>query len=465
MLLFIPSTNPSVKLMSSLASWLNSQGMESALVVNPQQQDYLRSVEKCSHTILDFKTLRPIRINSVTPASAVTGKDPFTPPLAAVRTSRLQALHQVNNSLVIAVLAAYWLLQILRFRLLWSKRIRALGCRVAFVWGDNAGTTNGELLNLMKNSGAMLVHLPVAISDQNIIARLRSGSNIYRLTPRTAILSRLLARFFPGQAFDFESGRILYYHPSEAWAMALLGVLPLAPWILGGSRADFVYLADTAQRDYWIKRGTPANNARVIGNLDKQDAKSEMIRLCKSHEILLRQQKRLVLINMPNLVEHSVISDWDQFWIEVRKMLTPCIQNDVLMVVSLHPKSEPRNYDWLERAYGCLVTKGDIGAWIGLADLYVSACSTTELIASELGVPVIDIGAIYMFESEVLHLMPNICFVSDYDEYRLEIRKVLDVPKVQPARFREVDEIVGTGEVGPFQRVKELLATEILGNH
>ena len=398
MIVFIPSTSPSVKVMSTLASWFSVRGLPSALVANSQQQILLRSVGELNHEILDFKTLQPVELDQQdkvsAPPNSVTSFATYT---KAKHSYSLKALHQKNNSFAISVLAIYWALQILRFRLLWSRPVRALKCQVVFIWGDNAGTTNGELLRLLKRSGATLIHLPVSLSDQNIIARLRLNSDVYKVTSRKPIMTALLIRCFPEQAFNFDGGRILYYHPGEAWAMALLGALPSRPWILGESRADFVCLADTVQSDYWRNRGTRGEKIRVIGNLDMHDLGRDIGYLRDTYFSLFTHRKRLVLVNMPNLVEHSVMSDWPQFWADVSKIMAPFAGEDLQVVINLHPKSEPKRYAWLEQSFGCLVTQGNIGAWIGFADLFISCCSTTELIAGELGVPVVDIGAIYFF--------------------------------------------------------------------
>ena len=56
-ILFIPSTNPSVKLMSSLAGWFAMRGHDVALVANLDQQHYLQSLGAAGHAVLDFKML------------------------------------------------------------------------------------------------------------------------------------------------------------------------------------------------------------------------------------------------------------------------------------------------------------------------------------------------------------------------------------------------------------------------
>jgi len=413
---------------------------------------------------LDFKTLQPVEIDSA-PISLESESDRSAKQSPRLRIKTwLLIMHKKNNSIAMVALTVYWLLQMMRFRMKWSRQVRSLSCKVAFIWGDNAGTTNGELLNLLKKSGSVLVHLPVALSDQNIIAQLRFHSNVYRIPLDQPLVSRLLHRCFPEQALTYKGRKVFYYHPSEAWAMALLGILPRKPWILGSSLADYVLLADDAQRTYWTDRGLSARKVRVIGNLDMQEILQSEACLKKSNSRFLNQQKRLVLINMPNLVEHSIFTDWRQFWVEVDKILRPYMHENLLLVVSLHPKCDRRNYAWLEKKYACIVVQEEIGGWISLADLYISACSTTELIAGELEVPVVDIGAIFLFESEVLRLIPTINFVSNYGDYEDEAKKFLANYHERPKRFRSSGQRSGVQTDKPYQNLERLLRTEILVN-
>lgn len=425
-ILFIPSTQPSVKLMSSLAAWLSARGHESGLVVNQDQQVYLRSLGVPKHGVLDFKTLIPVPSSHwQRGAGQPDTTESKNSRSVAAREGWLSRMHRSPRTVAIAVLSLYWVLQILRFRWLWRRRVSGLGCRAAFIWGDNAGTTNGELLNLLRAHGAKLVHLPIALTDQNIIARLRAGSPALRCDAGSSGLSRWLVRLYPDQGFDFEGCRLFYYHPSEIVAMALLSTLPAKPWLLGGSRADYIGLSDTAQREYWRVRGQEQAKVRLIGHLDLQEVVQDRRRLMRTYPDVFVPVKPLILVNMPNLVEHNVIRDWSEFWHEVQKMLEPLLHAQVSLVINLHPKADKANYAGLTQTYQALVTQSDIAAWIGLADLYISVCSTTELIAAEMQVPVLDLGPIYGFESDVLKALPGIQFFNAYEDYGLEVKSRL----------------------------------------
>lgn len=448
--------------MGNFAEWLSARGHSVAIVANNDQQRFLKSTGMTGCKVLDFKTLKPVAtevlppppLGPISPVSRTGG--------VATSLSRwIAKLHSNGGSLVIFILAMYWTLQILRFRWLWQREVAKHKCEIAFIWGDNAGTTNGELLNLLKARGALLVHLPIALSDQKIIARLRVGSEVFQIGSGSGVVSRALAHLYPGQVIHFELSRMFYYHPSEIFAMALLGALPAKPWVLGASRADIVCFADINQRDYWVNHGLEASKTRIVGNLDLQEIALDIARLCRNHPSLFEQSCPLVLINMPNLVEHNVLSDWESLWVHVRKMFAPFNNHKVELVVNLHPKSDLLNYTWLTQNYGCLLTQGNIGAWIGLADLYVSLCSSTETIASDFGVPVLDIGLIFGFESEVLKSLPNITFLNSYKAYETEVQSKLAELTDQPRRFhaREGNTLIGL--ISPYDKIKSIVDTEL----
>ena len=445
--------------MSNFAGWMSARGHSVAIVANYDQQRLLKSLGTTDCKVLDFKTLKPVATGVSAASPGRTSSVSRAGRVAASLARRIARWQSSSGSLAIVLLAIYWALQILRFRWLWRREVARLNCDVAFVWWDNAATSNGELLNLLKGCGALLVHLPVALSDQKIIARLRADSEVMQIGPRSGLVSRALAHFYPDQVLNFEFRMLFYYHPAEILAMALLGALPAKPWVLGASRADIVCFADINQCDYWVKHGLDAGRARIVGNFDLQDVALDIARLCRSHPCLFEQTTPLVLINMPNLVEHNVMSDWDLFWTHVHKMFVPFDDYKVEMVVNLHPKSDPVNYAWLADAYGCLVTQSDIGAWISLADLYVSLCSSTETIASDFGVPVLDIGLIFGFESDVLKSLPNITFLDSYQDYETAARSQLADFTEQPRRYHALED--STSLISPFHKVNSLVDMKI----
>ena len=463
MILFLPSSNPSLELMSKVARWMFEQGHSVAIVANNNQQCLLKDLGEPGCEVLDFKTLK--RVDKEMPPFKSQSQNSSKSLISIVLASlvrKIEEWHSSKGSLVIVILAIYWALQSLRFRFLWRREVVRLNCSVAFIWWDNAATSNGELLNLLKAQGALLVHLPIALSDRKIIARLRAGSEVMQIGAQSALVSRALAFFCPDQVFNFESHRLFFYHPAEILAMALLRNLPSKPWVLGASRADIVCFTDIYQRDYWVKCGLDVQRARIVGNLDLQDIALDISRLFNDHARLFKRVIPLVLINMPNLVEHNTLPNWDSFWALVYKMFAPLVGHEVEIVVSLHPKSDPNNYIWLTERYGCLVTQGNIGAWIGCADLYISMCSSTEIIANDFGVPVLDIGLIFGFESDVLRSLPKITFLDNYQDYEKVARSQLDDLTKQPRRFQKIGSRSSmTASISPFEELKSIIDTEI----
>lgn len=448
--------------MSHFAEWLSIRGYSVAIVANNAQQRFLESMPITGRKVLDFKTLELVTneiLPSTSPRTALSVSGVGR--AAATFADWVAKLHTSSRSHAIVILAIYWALQILRFRWLWRDQLATLNCDVAFIWGDNAGTTNGELLNLLKARGTALVHLPVALSDQKIVARLREKYEVLQIGAGSAWVSRALAHLYPDQVIQSGSSKLFYYHPSEIFAMALLGVLPPKPWVLGASRADIVCFADMNQRDYWVNHGLSAVKTRVVGNLDLQNIAFDIARLCRSRTELFEQPNPLVLVNMPNLVEHKVLSDWHSFWVHVDKIFAPFKNRNVEIVVNLHPKSDSLDYEWLTQHYGCLVTQGDIGAWIAVADLYVSLCSSTETIASVFGIPVLDIGLIFEFESEVLESLPNVTSLSSYEAYETAVQSKLAELIDRPRRFNVREGNIAISPISPYDKIKSIIDTEL----
>jgi len=407
--------------MAALAGWLSARGYEVKMVVNPQQKIYLKNIADVDgFQLIDFKSLQ--NISSSVPQKHLqndngVSEQTFSPSDLSWFRRKLASLHHNSSSVAIIILGIYWMLQTLRFRILWRKEVVRMGVDRVFIWGDNAATTNGELLNLLKANGAKLIHLPVSLTDQDIIARLRRDFKIQQVDSGSTWIAKFLAKLYPDQLYSYKGRRLFYYLPSEILAMSLLGKLPSKPWILGGSKADQVWLSSSSEFDYWMQRGLKSSKVSVIGSLDLQGCGEAVKKIRQNHGGLFEGDRPLVLINMPNLIEHGVFSDWGRLWFEVSLMLKPFTNKEINVVVNLHPKSDYQKYEHLEKLYSCSVVQGDIGAWISISDLYMSACSTTELIAAEFDVPVLDIGRIHGFETEILNRLKNVQFYHTYDEY------------------------------------------------
>jgi len=451
--------------MSDLAGWLCQKGYIASLVVSPPQIEYLRTLPRPKHPILDFKTLHPISWQPKDEAKQgedIKVNSQFSTGLISSLNRYRDYLQSQNTSPAIILLAVYWMLQMLRFQWLWRRRVPKLKCQVTFIWGDNAGCVNGQLQDMLKASGARLVHLPVALMEQDLIACLRVKPGPFRLNQHSTWISKCLASSFPNQLYDYKGYRLYYYHPTEILAMYLLRRLPVNPWVLGGVRADYVVLQDSYQLDYWQSKGMDIKKGRVVGDLSLMNLHTGVGRLVSGFPELFEQRIPLILINMPNLIEHNTFNDWELFWKEVDKMLSPFTNMSVELVVNLHPKCVMNKYAWLKERYACRVTQGDIAAWIAMADLYVSACSTTEITASDMSVPVFDIGTIYGFESSVLNKMPYIRFFSTYIDYAQNIEDWRNHIDDVPRRFLYEKDDLRMQYSNPFEKLMHLIENELL---
>jgi hypothetical protein len=255
----------------------------------------------------------------------------------------------------------------------------------------------------------------------------------------------------------FQLEDIFYYHPAEIVAMAILGNLPAQPWVLGGSRADVVCFSDSMQLEYWVDRGLTRSKTEVIGNLDLHDLEKQIGRVLRQNTTLLDRLGPLILINMPNLIEHNIISEWEVFWGHIDKILKPLKIYHKILVINLHPKSDQSKYNWMMEKYGCIVTKGNIAAWMALADLYISCCSSTESVACELGVQVIDIGKIFGFTSDVLVTISQIEFVNTYEEYEIALIKTLQSRAYEARRTKSSTTENNNNDFSPYEKLRSVI--------
>lgn len=413
---FFPSNTPSLMRMISIGEWFHERNHTAHIIVNRTQYELLGDLNTRNINLLDFRTLKSIvpkrSRNSSEPASASSA-----PHQKKSHGGHLERLAKSNSTPTLVLLSLYWALVILRFRARWKSRIKALSPDVIFVWGDNAGTTNGELIRLFKVYGAKVIHLPIAISEQSIIAQLRVKNEIFTLNSNSPIFTRILCTALPDQVIPYKGKTVLYYHPSEILGMKITNSLPEYPWIIGKSRADVTCFSFESEKEYWLGKGAAPSSIQIIGSLELETLQSDISAIMEEWRDQIDFNKSFILFNVPNFVEHKNIAEWETFWQEIERILTPMVHTGIPIVCSIHPKAEINNYQTIVDKFGCRLTQGRIASWISLSKLYVSICSSTELIASKFSIPVLDLGPIYDFESDILKIAYGVHTFHSFAEY------------------------------------------------
>ena len=417
--LFLPPAIPSLIVMKSLAiELLKSDQYYPILVLNDSLIQYLKNNNGC-----DCACYLP-RIDKLYDLIEESTAQPDNGEIPAEKSVKLKTLKSSLKSLVIGkpgwglpIEVAKSVLKILYLRPRWKRIIKRFRPVAAYVWGDNSGGPGGDLLNQFSKHGVKIIHTPVAMSDQNVIAQLRVKHPQFYAGQNSSLINRVIARKLPYQTLLYNGKRILYYPVHEILAMLFLGMLPNKPWILGMCRADYVCLSEESMRSYWISKGTDNRKIVVTGFVELDDPK-----IYPSNSVEHDDNKTVrVLVGLPQLIEHNYMSNWSDYWNDIDRYLSIIKKMPCQLIIVLHPKCNKIKYTMLEDKYNCRVIIGDTAAQIVNTDIYIAAGSTTELWAVQLGKQVVDISGLYGFNSETLKLNRGIFFASTIDEYRKKL--------------------------------------------
>jgi len=286
-----------------------------------------------------------------------------------------------------------------------KKLLKLLKPQIVCIPGDNAGNEIGDFLRISACFGASVVTLPVTISQQENIARLRQDKSFNVSGP----ISKMIFKKFPKQCFFYEGKNYFYYPMIDIISMWISGFLPKNPWVLGMSVADQVFLSNPSEANYWISRGLSKEKLKLVGFLELDE-----IRL--STPPILQIDSGYIVYAVAQLAEHGYCS-WEKHWTIITSHLDILLKTGFPLKVVLHPKSILSKYIWLKDRYGCKVTQGDTANQLVECILYVCLASTTAFWAANMGIRVLILADIYKLEMPAFDGIETFTRINELQEF------------------------------------------------
>jgi hypothetical protein len=303
---------------------------------------------------------------------------------------------------------------ILRFRIKSKRILERLKPHAVCAYGDNHGLLTGDFLRLCNKAGVKVLHIPVSLSQQEIIAELRwPHEGFVARGAGASLLGRLMARWFPDQTLEYRDKLLFYHGLDDMLAAALTGCLTPKPWVLGMSRADKVLLSTDWEKAYWTQRGLQADKATVVGYYELEAVKARGF----DPKPRNAEAKDAIVYNAPNFAEHNMRS-WEEHWEIIEEHLRVLSGTGCDLVLVLHPKSSRAEYEWLEAKYACRIHRGPTAEALPGCSLYVTVASTTALWAASLGIRVLDLSQLYQLDVPLFRGVPRITMLSQAEEFK-----------------------------------------------
>ena len=166
-----------------------------------------------------------------------------------------------------------------------------------------------------------------------------------------------------------------FYRLHEYYALRNLGVLSENPWILGMGHINNCMLESEFDFHRISKVTNKISRYHVVGSAARDLLFKEKLKNRNNQDTNI--QKNKVLVNLPHWFEHKLIKKTEQikFFYEIFKILK-AFQLDI--TVSLHPKMNILDYQWLINDDLINVDNTDIAELIPKCDMYIGSFSSVN---------------------------------------------------------------------------------------
>jgi hypothetical protein len=232
--------------------------------------------------------------------------------------------------------------------------------------------------------------------------------------------NRIAAWLFPNWVYEYEGERMLAYPFSWALASLVVGVFQKNPWSICGGDATKVAVENDFVYRHFLQQGVSEKKMMITGKpvmdvvhyASQEENRRQIIR-----ELGLSTSRKILLCAVPQLAEHDMMS-WEQHWKEIEFLLSTFSQlPDVFVVLCLHPRSNPKDYEAMGKKYGAIIARKRIYELLPICDVYVATFSTTVMYAVGVGKPTVVVD-FYGLGYDVYDNVPLVTVIRDHTKLR-----------------------------------------------
>lgn len=250
------------------------------------------------------------------------------------------------------------------------------------------------MLAVAGSLGIRAILVPAAYSHPEGSVFIRKGKRRYQAAGVSAPwLNRWVAARFPQQVIQAGRERLVFYPGGVARALAVHGLLRGNPWIMGGSSRAQIAVDGPETRERYLEYGIEPGRISVIGQPSHDELyeswrQRPVLRTSLQERYRLPAGRKLVICAVPQLGEHSILP-WERHWAEVRYLVAALCRTEQNVLLSLHPKSDFDQYDFLPGEYGCALAREPLREILPAADVFVASYSSTVMWALLCEIPTI----------------------------------------------------------------------------
>ncbi|PIS12084.1 MAG: hypothetical protein COT73_00350 [Bdellovibrio sp. CG10_big_fil_rev_8_21_14_0_10_47_8] len=240
-----------------------------------------------------------------------------------------------------------------------------------------------------------------------------------------SVYRTIVGWYLPGQVRQ----GYFYQPPSITMAVHSLGGLSKNPWVFGNGLSDVVCVDNEFTEKRYLAEGVPSAKLRVVGDVSydvifEQFVRKEKLRQEIAQEYGLDAAKKTLIFALPQFAEQGVMG-WDQHWQEIRLLTQQAVDSGFNVLISLHPRVNPQEYEFLERDFAVHVSRRPMKEILPVGDVFLAINSSTVFWAVLCGIPSVIIDA-YGLSSVPFEHLKTVRLVNDPHRLSSEIIRAVE---------------------------------------
>jgi hypothetical protein len=243
-----------------------------------------------------------------------------------------------------------------------------------------------------RGAKAVLVSFAASSLESVVVTRRDLPEHLVDHPPWRPV-KRFLATRYPQQIYETHSGRLLFFPVAETLALALHGLLRGNNWYYGGGAVDLCTKIGEDDFEHARRDGAPVEKFIVTGqpsmdDLHRARTNAEVRRSELMSKYALPAGRPLIICAVPHSAEQAHIG-WDRHMELTAQLFHALSVSGGNVLLSLHPRSDPKTYDDLARIGGCRIITERLNEVLPAADLFVATYSSTVRWAVAMHIPTI----------------------------------------------------------------------------
>lgn len=279
-----------------------------------------------------------------------------------------------------------------------------------FVNGDRGSISLEQAFLKVANNNKIKSIVPYSSVISNGISLRMSNINSYL---NRTLFDKLIFSIFPYTTKIVGNKQIVFYDAPSTLVLNIFELLSKNPWMIGNGLVDYVCIDNRLSFNKYKNEILYPEKFKVIGDIeyDTLHKNSNFLDSRFQEKYKINKEEKIVIVALPQLAEHLILN-WNEHWEEIDYIMNELTKLNINVLLSLHPKMNKNNYQYLESKYNCKILDEQLKEVIHHANLFIATNSSTVLWSTMLGIKTVILDY-FNLDSSYFKDIKSIYFVKD----------------------------------------------------